>query len=198
MYFVVCVNSYVPNCVSAGRWRELHGDTMVWYIDLFQEMKNREVLIPACPLHRFAVRFLASSLINADLQRYRRRWNGHAFQAYPGAKKVSPDDMMSLRGAPPGAVWTNRFMPISAAEVEALALANPIDVDAASERYMPAVVVQLFTAIEARTVPADQRAVSRANLGERLEALVTTAFAEAVALGGEFAQWTGVTRVDDE
>ena len=91
-------------------------------------------------------------------------------------------------------------MPISAADVEALALANPIDVDAASERYMPAVVVQFFTAIEARTVPADQHAESRANPGERLEALVATAFAaaEAAALGGEFAQWTGVTRVDDE
>ena len=41
-----------------------------------------------------------------------------------------------------------------------------MDVDTASERYLPAVVERLVTAIEARAVPADQRA----NLGERLEA----------------------------
>jgi len=55
--------------------------------------------------------------------------------------------------------------PIGAAEVEELAVANMIDVDTASERYLPAVVVRLVTAIEARGARRPSRQSGRVPRG---------------------------------
>lgn len=176
-----------------------------WYLELFKRLQSRGLLDPGIKLHKFCVRYLCADLIDSDLQFYKQRHNAHSLRGLGGVGGtggISPTDMWEMRWCPPDAdpQWRSMRRPLTAQDaVDLTEIADhfAIDEDAANEKYLPDIVIELFRGCLCDIDVAEK--VTRRNVEARLTLLLYRSLTMAQAPGvHDFDAWIGRAAVDPD